>query len=138
MKLKKGQIFSIDAFIAIGVFIIIMTLAFFLWNYSVNRVDKTTEYENIIQTSLLVNNAIKKDLFNDSLDSLSSLNQEYCKSKGMIDSRMECFILVKLENGSKYTYGYLNYSKQYVKKWKNILLIDENIANVDIGVTFND
>jgi hypothetical protein len=132
---RKGQIFSIDALLSFAIFLLIITLAFFVWNYTVTKINSMDQREEADTITYVLSQAIIKDYANNSVSSLFSINDAVCKKYGMYRSNMHCFVGLTFENQSEYHIGYAtNSTDAYVATELRMIIVENKIILFKLGV----
>jgi hypothetical protein len=134
-KQKKGQLFSIDALVSFGVFLIILIIIFFMWNYSLNKTYDNDRKRETEQVSILVFEGLLKKQINSTFSNIISINDTTCKNNGMYRSTMHCFLEVTLENGTKYSSKKENESYKYTSTITRFKRLDNQNAIIILGIS---
>lgn len=135
-KSKKGQIFSIDALLSFGIFLIILLIVFFVWNYSITKTTTITDKENVDIIAYVLSSSIVNYQLNNSISSFFAINDALCKKYGMYESTMHCFSFLTLENSSTFMTGnFLNGTGAYSSTEVRMVRIENQAAILTVGVS---
>ncbi|MFA6088732.1 MAG: hypothetical protein WC755_02620, partial [Candidatus Woesearchaeota archaeon] len=81
-KNNKGQVFSVDAIISIILFIVILIIVFYSWEYSISRVDSNEKKQDLGKVCFYLTQNILYEDINTSISSFTSITDSTCKKSG--------------------------------------------------------
>jgi len=133
-KNNKGQVFSVDAIISIILFIVILIIVFYSWEYSISRVDSNEKKQDLGKVCFYLTQNILYEDINTSISSFTSITDSTCKKSGVYSKTMNCFFILNLENKSIYYVGEKNISKKYTSTISRMIFIENKMALLTVGV----
>ena len=133
-KNNRGQVFSIDVIISIILFIVILILVFYSWEYSISRVDSNEKKKDLSEVCFYLTQNVLYNEINTSLSSFTSISNSVCDKNGVYSKTMNCFFILNLENKSIYYVGQKNITKKYTSTISRIILMENQMALLTVGV----